>query len=359
MPLFITALIVLVLAATPAWGQVVSYFPQVANGQVATIQFRTEMIFVNTGDATTVQVELFQSDGTPMVLTLGRQTDSVFDFEVVKGGSLSVATTGTGTLQVGYARLTAAAGVGGTAVFTRINAPTGVILYEAGVPAVTALSNFSLFLDSLGVKNTGLALVNPPALSPAGGNNEGDGGGLATVVLSLWDLAFNQIATTNVPLGQGLHLPRFINEIFDAVPQAGEMQGSVTVGSDVPLAAVTLRQNDDPSQPFPQSVPALTTFPVVAGAADQILSSSEVSLLSSGGVRVQLDLSAQEIPVSAVILRFFRGQEMMLELTRNVGGSELVDEKIKLPQGSSNITRVEFQMIYPDGLMSPRLSLHP
>ncbi len=355
MPPCIIALFVLVVATTPAWGQVTSYFPQVANGQVATIQFRTEMIFVNTGEATTVRVELFQSDGTDMVLTLGSQTDSVFDFELAKGGSLSVPTSGAGTLQVGYARLTAGAGVGGTAVFTRIDAPTGVILYEAGVPAVTTLSNFSLFLDSLGVKNTGLALVNPPASeAPAG-----EGGSLATVVLSLLDLAFNQIATTNVLLGQGLHLPRFINEIFDGVAQAEEMQGSVTVGSDVPLAAVTLRQNDDPSKPFPQSVPVLTTFPVVPGAAGQILSRSEVALLSSGGVRVQLDLSAQEIPVSAVIFRFYRGQEMILELTRNVGGSELVDETVKLPQSSSNITRVEFQMIYPDGLMSPRLSLHP
>ncbi len=45
----------------------------------------------------------------------------------------------------------------------------------------------------------------------------------------------------------------------------------VTVASDIPLAALTLRQNDNPSLGFPQDVPTLTTFPVISGRADSSL----------------------------------------------------------------------------------------
>jgi hypothetical protein len=46
------------------------------------------------------------------------------------------------------------------------------------------------------------------------------------------------------------------------------MEGILVVESDQPLAAVTVRQNDDPVREFPFEVPILTTFPVIPGAPE-------------------------------------------------------------------------------------------
>ncbi len=40
------------------------------------------------------------------------------------------------------------------------------------------------------------------------------------------------------------------------------MQGLMTI-EGAPLAAVTLRQNDDPAVAFPEDVPTLTAYPVL------------------------------------------------------------------------------------------------
>ena len=47
-----------------------------------------------------------------------------------------------------------------------------------------------------------------------------------------------------------------------------ETTAAVTVGSNVPIAALVIRQNDDPTVQFPDEVPSLTVFPVIPGRAD-------------------------------------------------------------------------------------------
>ncbi|MFQ5740227.1 MAG: hypothetical protein ACE5JX_14570, partial [Acidobacteriota bacterium] len=200
----------------------VFYFPQIGDGVVGSIQFRTSFIFVSTGEATTIRVEFFRSetDAEPLVVTLlqGEQelgTDSVFDIPLAKGASIALETAGTGAIAVGYARVTVATNgdVGGTAVFTR--ADDGVVLYEAGVPAVKELNDFTIFVDTVGTRNTGLALVNVAdgqGASPSQADRE--------VTLNLFGTDATSIATTNVPLGPGRHLPRFVPELFNKVPEA-------------------------------------------------------------------------------------------------------------------------------------------
>ena len=72
-------------------------------------------------------------------------------------------------------------------------------------------------------------------------------------------------------LAPGSHLARFVHEMFEdpqVKTQAREMEGMLVIESDQPMVAVTVRQNDDPMKQFPQDVPVLTTFPVVAGAPE-------------------------------------------------------------------------------------------
>ena len=202
-----------------------------------------------------------------MSLTLGELgTSSLFEFELAKGESVSLQTPGQGSLQVGYARVMSGDGVGGVVVFQRTELTSGVSLYEAGVPASTRLTEFSIFVDSLGIRDTGFALVYPPA---EGGSSPTQGVD-ADVVVRLYDKEFNLIGEeTLAPLAPGSHMAKFVYELFDdpqVKAQAKEMEGILVVESDQPLVAVTVRQNDDPMKDFPQEVPMLTTFPVIPGA---------------------------------------------------------------------------------------------
>jgi hypothetical protein len=141
-------------------------------------------------------------------------------------------------------------------------------LFEAGVPASTPLNEFSIFVDSLGVRDTGFALVYPGQETGSSAAEEIK----AHVKLRLYDKEFNSIGETVFgPLSPGSHVARFVHEMFDdpsVKAQAQEMEGILTVESDQPLVAVTVRQTDDPAKEFPQEVPILTTFPVMPGSLD-------------------------------------------------------------------------------------------
>ncbi len=245
------------LFTVAAQAQTVFYFPHLGDGTFAplNIKFQTGLILVNTGDDTNVQVEIFLSDGSGWELTLGDLgTASVFNIPLQRGQSLSLVTPGTGNLQAGYAKVTAGSGVGGTAVFIGSDVDTGTVRYEAGVPASVPLTDFSLFVDSLGTRDTGLAFVNTGEVP-------------TNITLNLYDtgfqsiggtaeLEFSLLATSDMLLPPGNNSAQFIHQFLaDFSVEAQEMQGSLTVGSEQPLAAVTLRQDIDAN--------TLTTFPVI------------------------------------------------------------------------------------------------
>ncbi len=223
-------------------------FPQIGNGS----GFRTSLVLYNIGAPAPVRIELFNSAGTPLTLSLsGLGTGSSFNLQLSKGEAFSAETSGQGGLQVGYALIFAPPGVDGTAVFTLAGAQAGSNLFEAGVPATTPTRSFSIYADSRGNRKTGLALVNPRA---------SNGEATAHANLRLYSTGFQLLGQRTVDLGPGTHLPVFVDQLFDV---AGGREGSLTVDADLPLAAVTLRQNlaQDPG-------PTLTAFPVIPARAD-------------------------------------------------------------------------------------------
>jgi hypothetical protein len=132
---------------------------------------------------------------------------------------------------------------------------------EAGVPATANITDFTVFVDRREIGETGLALVNPThlALDPQ---------------LRLYDTSFNPIAARSISeytgstLSGGGHLARFAVELFPELRQFGMIQGIITIESSSGLAAITLRQDHDPRSSFPDYVPTLTTYPIMAGRAD-------------------------------------------------------------------------------------------
>ncbi len=145
------------------------YFAQVGNGQLGGIGLQTSFSFANTifqdGD---VQIDFFESSGDPLVLTLeGLGSGSSFNFDLNSGESRVVRTDGLGGIKAGYARVSTQEGVGGSAVFRRIDVPSGILETESGVPSARPLNSFSLFVVTTGDADTGLALANPGPV-PAG-----------------------------------------------------------------------------------------------------------------------------------------------------------------------------------------------
>ncbi len=242
------------------------FFPQIGNGIVADIRLQTELIFVNSSvDEADFTLEFFDSTGGVQAISLtNSETDSRFDLNLGAGEALTLETNGAGPIQVGYTRITGPVGLGGTAVFRRSDNPSGTLLYEAGVPASKTLSDFSLVVDNRGARDTGLAIVVPPSTkSPA------------QVTIRLYDTEFNLLAEDTLDLAPGSHLPRFASELFPEVEGLDNLEGTLTVSSTQPIAAITIRQNDEPALQFPTEVPTLATFPVIPGRSDGIIPSRQ------------------------------------------------------------------------------------
>lgn len=347
------ALLLVCVSLAPAWAQTVSYFPQIGDGQTTTIQFQTTLIFVNAGQAATIRVEFFatRTQGQRLQLTLGdRGTASSFDIQLPAGGSLSLQTPGTvSPPQVGYARVTAPPGsnVGGTAVFTVTDLSSGTILNEVGVPLVGTLRDFTLFVDTLGNRDTGLAVVKT-GMTVANGN---------PVRYTLYDTNFSQIATTDLPLRPGEHQAQFVTQIFPSVPGIMELQGTMTVSSLDNLSAVTLRSSDAPGLDFPDDVPTLSAFPVVSG---QAAAAGSFSLLSGGSVAVALDLRGEESEVIGAIFNLYEGEALAAQLVRGIDYGKVATFVLPARDRTgrkASVDRVEVELILSGGGRGSRFDL--
>ena len=272
----------------------VFYFPLIGDGAAGATQLQTSLFLMSTDADVTVGVEWRDRSGNPLELALAdAEPASTFEIPLDKGRSFTGQSLGTGDLQVGYGIVSVKrpvsdqqstvnvqtqtgnaqdAGVGGTAVFTRTD--NGILMTEAAVPASRTLTDFSILLDSIGARDTGLALAIPPP------NPIDTQTGPANVTVTVWDTAFQtQIATTQFQLGEGEAIGMFIWELFrdfaqvsnEVLDQLRETEGVVTVAMDRPGTAVTLRQNDDGAVDFPNEVPTLVAFPVIPGRADVLV----------------------------------------------------------------------------------------
>jgi hypothetical protein len=231
------------------------YFPQAVDGAFGQDQFQTTFILANAGlTNASVTLSFFDSAGQPMDLDLpGFGVRDNVRLTLVPRQFLFIQTAGTGLPKVGYARLTSNnLSVGGTAIFTQTDTPSGVTLFEAGVPSTIPRKTFSIFHDSLGVRDTGIAFVNASAEA-------------AQVTVTLYDTDLKQISQNTLEkMEPGTHMACYSYQLF-GTEQAQEMEGVVTVESTQPLAAVTVRQINDVDLVFPAEVPTLTTFPVIPG----------------------------------------------------------------------------------------------
>jgi hypothetical protein len=238
------------------------YLAEFGDGEFANVRFQTTLLLANTGIDSFLTIFFFDGEGQPMDVTLeGLGTSSKFDLTLERGQSLHLRSPGQGPLKVGHARIEALPKVVGTAVFAGTDPRTGTLMYEAGIPLTRPMKEFTIFVDSLGNRDTGIAIANPrdASWSPMKPAN---------VRLRLYNTRFELLGERTLELPAGRHIARYIRELFPKIAEAAEMQGVMTVASDEEIIAVTLRSNDDPLAEFPFDVPSLTAFPVIPGSAD-------------------------------------------------------------------------------------------
>ncbi len=234
----------------------VFFFPQLADGVAGDSRYQTSLMFINTGCDSEISVEFFDPGGGPMPLAFdaGIPPAASITRALKHGEALALRSLGVEALRVGYARVTTGPGVGGTAVYGY--SEKGLDLFEAGVPAVGGIRDFSLAVEATASgRYIGVALVNT-------------GSSPAAVVFRLYDSQQNLVRTLEKPFAPGYHIACYAHELFPEILQWQGTSGVMTVQSAEPLAVVTLRHSDSPGVSFPADVPTLSPFPVVEGRAD-------------------------------------------------------------------------------------------
>jgi len=227
----------------PAAGENELVFPQVANGSFPGGRFLSTLLVVNRTAATvTGTVRFYKSSGSVFSLRLSDgRTGSEFPLTVAEGGSALLQTDGSGPLAVGYARLSASGPVGGTILFSQLDAG-GSPLVQAGVGASPAGTRFVIpVLYRKGTSNTGVAFANVSSQS-------------ADLTLTLRDKTGSSTDTASVQLAPGQHLPKFATELFGSLAAVNDFAGVLEAESSQPVSAVALKMQG----------PILTTFPVIS-----------------------------------------------------------------------------------------------
>lgn len=328
----------------PAQQQIV--FPQAADGAAGSIRFQTSLLLTNTGSTDEVLIEFFQTlpddPAAPMEVTIaGLGTGSAFQRALLSGETALLETTGTGPLRAGYVRLTSLPSVGSIVIFTRSDG--GVTVTEAGVPAASPAQDFSFTFDQRGFRNTGVSLVYPPD----------DDAQSAEVTARLYDASLNELATATFQMLPGEKRAQFVGEIFD---QAVEGIGSVTIESTQSLAAVVLRQTDDPSVGLPGDVPILTAFPVYSGRADASSStlSGTFQFLAEDRIAVEVDVRPGDFAVYGAVYKVFSQGRLIQRFVRDASsGGRFTDVfRIAAPMAKDSL-RITAEPISESGLGRP------
>ncbi len=194
--------------------QVISYFPQLADGGGASQQWVTTFTFVNPHLALTSYgtVWLHDNNGAPLSIDFGAGPVSSFKFNVPPQGTVQFVSTGASPyLVIGWAIVTSTLPLEGVVQF-RFSAG-GVPQQGVAAQATAASSTFR----SPATASTGIAVANPYISS-------------INVYLSALDTRGTPIANATVTLPALGHQSFNVNQIFPAI--ASTFRGTIVLTSD-------------------------------------------------------------------------------------------------------------------------------
>ncbi|MBI4481706.1 MAG: IPT/TIG domain-containing protein, partial [Acidobacteria bacterium] len=269
--------------------------PHMADGEGLTTQF---VLLNPTSTSLKGRLVLFAQDGNPLAVTIGRSTASSFTYTVPGNGVVFAETAGSGGLKVGSVLIRPDPG-NATPVPVGIFRlrRNGVLVTEAGVGAAPLVRSARIFVDFTRSSNTGIAVDNPF-----------DESLLLNLTLKRSDGSSTGLTTT-VRLPAAGQVAKFVDELFPGL--ALPFRGVLEVTSDIPFAAMTLRQSLNR-----RGEPLLTTLPVA-------LSTPATSqgpmlfphLVDGGGFQTEIILIGSGQAVQTGSLRLFDRDGRRLELT--------------------------------------------
>ncbi|RPJ60788.1 MAG: hypothetical protein EHM23_09130 [Acidobacteria bacterium] len=191
---------------------------------------QTILVISNLSNSTaTGELRLFDSGGTPMLLKLGQETNSVFSFSLLPFSSKSFTTEGASEpVKVGYAEIESDTPVEGTAIFRTTLAGA---LTEAGVgssvprPFVVGVAQKTAATGF----DTGVAAVNASDQA-------------VDAQVRLYNEAGNLVATneSDLDLGPHAHKAQFLSQLFSTLAN-NDFKGTLVITSDKPMALVMIR----------------------------------------------------------------------------------------------------------------------
>jgi photosystem II stability/assembly factor-like uncharacterized protein len=213
------------------------YLPQVADGQFGTKGMRTTFILFNpTKDKVSGALSLKRDDGGPLTVTLSgagaTTTGDTFPFTLESGATSFFQTSGSGSLQAGAALVTSSSEIGVSAAFSVYMGEA--FLTETGVGPSQPMTEFVLPVEAEGPYSTGLAIFNLNSAS-------------TQITFLLLDRAGRAAAgPLSLTLGPEQHMAKFITGLGQLFPSLSTFHGTLLVTSTRPVAAMTLRQHEDP-----------------------------------------------------------------------------------------------------------------
>ena len=251
-------------------------------------------------------LEFFDDQGNPREVEIDGTTASRFPFQLFRRRVTRLTTSGAGPLKTGWARIRAEQPIVATSSFGIIQ-EDGTVTTDVGVGDSVAGTTFTIFADTMGARNTGLALANPNPNQAV------------TIQLTLRTADGEPVSQTQIELAPLGHVARFVDELFGGAPGIDEFEGTVLLES---LTQNLLPAGESPDEEAPLlefvgltllvTGSVLTSAPMVApqppGAAFTNLAFPQAADGVAGDLRVStapILLNTTANPASGVI-EFFR-----------------------------------------------------
>ena len=184
-------------------------------------------------------ISFFDDDGNPLQLEIDGVVDSVFPWQTKLVSTLTITTAGSGDLKSGWARIHSENPIVVTSNFGAIR-DNGTVITDVGVGESELGTEFTIFADTIGSNDTGVAVTNP------------DDEQAMTIEMTLNDADGVMVDQAIVNLGPRGHLARFLAQLFPDVENINEFEGTVVLKSVTAAAApATALLSQDPAGEAP------------------------------------------------------------------------------------------------------------
>ena len=188
----------------------------------------------NSGQPAAGEIHFFGNDGGPLELTVDEVVGSSFPFALNPGQIKRLTTDGVGELKEGWARVRSDQPIVVTSNFGAFR-EDGSVITDVGVGESELGTEFTIFADTIGSNDTGVAVSNP------------DDEQALDIEITLRDAAGNDVDQEMLHLEARGHLAAFLGQLFPDVGAINEFEGTVVLRSTTAaLAAAESGLSVDP-----------------------------------------------------------------------------------------------------------------